>query len=180
MRCSHFLQPSTTCCGSPPGRRLSTAGRGRASPAGCSPPCRRDWRLRSRRMGDEQRVSWQELLARARVFGEQIPRRHESVVAGGIPMPVGWGTGFSNRNDQNNAKNSTKSLVQKGWASLGDSSVEEASRVKKAQQFSHASAVLTDGVPTKVWEWSYRCRTGCRLCWWPRSGNDKWCSQLNR
>ena len=57
MRCSHFLQPSTTCCGSPPGRRSSTAGRGRASPAGCSPPCRRDWRLRSRRMGDEQRAS---------------------------------------------------------------------------------------------------------------------------
>src|SRR4029453_958414 len=82
MRCSHFLQPSTTCCGSPPGRRLSTAGRGRASPAGCSPPCRRGWGGRSRRMGDEQRVSWQELLARARVFGEQIPRRHESVVAG--------------------------------------------------------------------------------------------------
>src|SRR4029453_1232614 len=66
MRCSHFLQPSTTCCGSPPGRRSSTAGRGRASPAGCSPPCRRDWRLRSRRMGDEQRVSWQELLAQSR------------------------------------------------------------------------------------------------------------------
>src|SRR5438876_11516359 len=41
MRCSHFLQPSTTCCGSPPGRRSSTAGPGRASPAGCSPPCRR-------------------------------------------------------------------------------------------------------------------------------------------
>src|SRR5512132_4190709 len=66
MRCSHFLQPSTTCCGSPPGRRSSTAGRGRASPAGCSPPCRRDWRLRSRRMGDEQRVSWPELLAQSR------------------------------------------------------------------------------------------------------------------
>src|SRR5262245_66045875 len=41
MRCSHFLQPSTTCCGSPPGRRSSTAGRGRASPAGCLPPCRK-------------------------------------------------------------------------------------------------------------------------------------------
>src|SRR6266576_6239463 len=66
MRCSHFLQPSTTCCGGPPGRRSSTAGRGRASPAGCSPLCRRDPRLRSRRMGDEQRVSWQELLAQSR------------------------------------------------------------------------------------------------------------------
>src|SRR5882757_9658774 len=40
MRCSHFLQPSTTCCGSPPGRRSSIAGRGRASPGGCSPPCK--------------------------------------------------------------------------------------------------------------------------------------------
>src|SRR5215475_14504289 len=72
MRCSHFPQPSTTCCASPPGRRSSTAGRGRASPAGCSPPCRRDWRLRSRRMGDEQRVSWQELLAQSRDEGRRF------------------------------------------------------------------------------------------------------------
>src|SRR4029450_8627406 len=82
MRCSHFLQPSTTCCGRPPGRRSSTAGRGRASAAGCSPPGRRPWRPRPRRMGDEQRVSWQELLAQSRDDGRRfIVHAHEELSA---------------------------------------------------------------------------------------------------
>ena len=56
--------PTATRCGTRRARRSSSAGRGRASPSACSPRFDRTATLPA--VGDEQKISWQELLASSR------------------------------------------------------------------------------------------------------------------
>ena len=73
--CSRCRRRSGARSGSPPGAPSSATGAGHAWPSGCSSRLRLSCRLRARlpRMGEEQKVGYEELLAASRAAFEQVP-----------------------------------------------------------------------------------------------------------